>query len=366
MASSEIALTARQRVEFRIARFLNRLSPRVKVRLSGRPPVVVDGLTLDPDWQLALALLERQGAVPTEELPLARARHELVTQALVAGGPPSPVHEVRDLTVDGAAGPLDARLYRASAATGPLLVFFHGGGFVVGDLASHDRVCRLLVKHAGCHVLAVDYRLAPEHPFPAPTDDALAAFRWVAAHAASVGADPARIALGGDSAGGALAAVTAWAASQDPDGPQPCLQLLLYPVVDEVEERPSRRLFGEGFLLTRKQMAWFRAQYVADADPHDPRVSVLRAPGLDRVCPAIVVTAGFDPLRDEAEDFARQLADAGVPVLARRFDGQIHGFVNAAGIAPSARDALAEIGGMARAFLAGAPVRSAALSDLPA
>lgn len=362
--AADIALTVRQRLEFRVARALNRLSPRAKVRLSGKPPIVVDGLTLDPDWQLALSLMERQGAVPAEELPLARAREELRAQALVAGGPPEPVHAVRDLAIDGADGKLDARLYSASGDVAPLLVYFHGGGFVLGDVASHDRVCRLLVKHAGCHLLSVDYRLAPEHPFPAAVDDAYAAFRWAAANTATLRADPERLAVGGDSAGGALSAITAWRASHDADGPQPALQLLLYPVVDEVEARPSRTLFAEGFLLTRKQMAWFREQYVAGVDLGDPRVSVLRAEGLEGVCPAIVVTAGFDPLRDEAEEFARALQAAGTPVLLRRFDGQIHGFVNAAGISPSARDAVAEIGGMTRAFLAGTHVRREALSDV--
>ena len=359
---ADLALTARQRVEFRVARALNRLSPRVQVRLSGRPPVRLDGQTLEPDWQLALAMLERQGAVPVEDLPLPQARHELRAQALVAGGPPVPVRSVRDLTVDGGDGPLPARHYAGDDGA-PLLVFFHGGGFVLGDLDSHDGVCRLLVKHAGCHVLSVDYRLAPEHPFPAAVEDGLASFRWAVANAQALGADPSRVAVGGDSAGGGISAVTAWQAARD-GGPAPCLQLLLYPVVDEVEVRPSRDLFAEGFLLTRKQMTWFADQYGAGADVSDPRISVLQAEDLTGLAPAIVVTAGFDPLRDEGEAYAHKLQDAGVPALLRRFPGQIHGFVNAAGISPSSRDAVAEIGGMARAAFAAVALGASTLSEV--
>jgi acetyl esterase len=269
-------------------------------------------------------------------------------------GPPTPVGIVRDLVVDGATGPLIVRHYAPEEGGGPhpLLVFFHGGGFVLGDLETHDAPCRLLCRHSGAHVLSVDYRLAPEHPFPAAVEDGLAALRWAAEHAAELAADPARVAVAGDSAGGNIAAVAALEAARD-GGPAPVLQVLLYPATDMAGRSRSHELFGGGFLLTRELMDWFAAQYVAGADPTDSRLSVLRAKDLGSVAPAFVVTAGFDPLRDEGEAYAEALRAAGVaPVTLRRFTGLVHGFCNTIGVSRVSREAMIEVAGATRVLLA--------------
>jgi acetyl esterase len=338
------ALTLRQRLESRLGRWLSLLPPRAQVRLSGRPPIRIDGQTLEPEIQLLLSVMERWGRPPYEQLPLARARAEMRRGAMTGGGPAAPVAAVRELAV---AGGLRARHYAPPEPGGPhpLIVFFHGGGFVLGDLDSHDGPCRLLCRHAGAHVLSVDYRLAPDHPFPAAVDDACAALRWACAHAGELGADPARVAVAGDSAGGNLAALAAREAPV-------ALQLLFYPATDFVERARSHDLFDQGFLLTREDMDWFSRQYTAGADLEDPRLSLVRAADLDGLPPALLVTAGFDPLRDEGEAYAARLREAGVPAAVRRFPGLIHGFINLIGVSRTSRDALVEIGGAARALLA--------------
>jgi acetyl esterase len=356
-------LSARQRLELRVARWAAHLRPRTQVRLAGGRPTRRDGLTLEPQVQLALWLAERQGAPRVEELPPPQGRALTRRQSAVGAGPPPPVGAVTDLQVDGAAGPLRARHYApepdpATPGPRPLLVFLHGGGFVIGDLETHDVVCRMLCRGAATHVLAVDYRLAPEHPFPAAPDDAVAAFGWAAANAGRLGADPGRVWVGGDSAGGNLAACVAFSAARH-GTPAPALQLLLYPTVDRSREWPSQTLFDDGFFLTRPQMDWFEAQYL----PHetdDPRTRLVRAPELGGQAPALVVTAGFDPLRDEGEAYAAALREAGVPAVLRRFPGLIHGFANMTGVIPVARDAVAEVAGMARVLLETAPVSAAA------
>jgi acetyl esterase len=235
-------------------------------------------------------------------------------------------------------------------------VFFHGGGFMYGDLDTHDGVCRLLCRHAGAHLLAIDYRLAPEHPFPAAVEDARAALRWASAHAQELGADPSRLGVAGDSAGGNLAAVASQLAARD-GGPAPLLQLLIYPATDCTRRRRSRQLFGEGLFLTETHMDWFEASYlgsVGDAKGHDPRASPLLARDLSGLATALVVTAGLDPLRDEGEDYADALRAAGTPVVLRRFPGFIHGFIGAAGISRACRDAVIEIAGATRGMLASA------------
>ncbi|HVP03281.1 MAG TPA: alpha/beta hydrolase [Solirubrobacteraceae bacterium] len=346
-------LTGRERAELRAARALAALSPRAQVRLSRRPVVRLDGQTLEPEMQMTLALLERRNEPQIETLSPAAAREQTRRRALVAAGRPVPVGAVRELTVAGAEGPLRARLYCTDEPGGPhpLLVFFHGGGFVIGDLDTHDGICRMLCVHAGVNVLAVDYRLAPEHPFPAAVEDGHAALRWGIDNAVALGADPARVAVGGDSAGGNISAVAARLAARD-GGPGPALQLLIYPATDATTTRPSGGLFAEGFFLTRAQMDWFVGHYSGDADLTDPRMSPLLADDLSGLAPALVVTAGFDPLRDEGEAYAEALRAAGTPVVLRRFPGLIHGFANAAGISRVSRDALIELAGATRAMLA--------------
>jgi acetyl esterase len=348
------SLSFRQRVELRVARALAALPPRAQVRLSGRPPIRLDDQTLEPELQLTLAMLERQGARAMETMSPADAREDMRKRAAVAAGVQLPVGAVRDLTVDGAAGPLRARHYAPDEPGGPhpLLVFFHGGGWVIGDLDTHDGTCRMLCRHAGVHVLSVDYRMGPEAPFPAAAEDARAAFGWAHAHAAELGADPALVAVGGDSAGGNLAAVTSWQAARD-GGPPPAFQLLIYPVTDVSVKRRSYELFAEGFLLTRAEMDWFVDHYApSEADRSDPRLSVLLADDLSGLPPALVVTAGFDPLRDEGEAYVQALREAGNVVAHRRFAGLIHGFFNMSGVSRVSRDAVVETAGATRALLA--------------
>jgi acetyl esterase len=343
-----------------VARALAMLPPRAQVRLSGKSPVRVDDQTLEPEIQLSLAMIERQGARGYEDMTPPEAREDMRKRTAVAGGVQLPVGVVRDLTVDGAAGPLRARHYAPAEPGGPhpLLVYFHGGGWVIGDLETHDSPCRMLCRHAGVHVLAVDYRMGPEDPFPAAVDDARAVLRWAFAHAGELGADPARVAVGGDSAGGNLAAVTSWQAVRE-GGPAPVFQLLVYPVTDLSVKRRSHQLFAEGFLLTDAEMDWFREHYLASADDRtDPRVSILLADDLSGLPPALVVTAGFDPLRDEGEAFAAALRAAGNVVAHRRFSGLIHGFFNLSGVSRVSRDAVVEIAGATRALLATVATRT--------
>jgi acetyl esterase len=235
------------------------------------------------------------------------------------------------------------------------LVYFHGGGFVIGDLETHDGHCRRLAALAGCRVLAVDYRLAPEHPFPAGHDDALSATRWAFDNASDLGADPQRIAVGGDSAGATLATAVAHLA-RDAAAPALRCQVLLYPVTDAAERFASYRENGEGFFLTADLMGWFLDQYLPEGvDRTDPRVSPLRAADHTGLAPALVVTAEYDPLRDEGEAYGARLAAEGTTVTATRYAGQIHGFAaNLAGAMDEGRRALEDAGAQLRqAFRAG-------------
>ncbi len=234
----------------------------------------------------------------------------------------------RDLQVDGGDGPLPARLYEPEGVEedAGLLVFFHGGGFVVGGLDTHGNTCRFTAKRAGCKVLAVGYRKGPEHRFPAAHDDCLAAFRWAVRHASELGVDPSRIVVGGDSAGGNLAAATALALT--PDEPGPAGAWLIYPLVDtDVTAYPSAELFAKGPLLTRQNALDMVHHYAPSGDALlDPRISLVRAEGLERMPRTYIVTAGMDPIRDQGERFGEQLREAGVEVEVERLENQPHGF----------------------------------------
>lgn len=252
-----------------------------------------------------------------------------------------PVERTEDRDVPGPGGPLPIRIYWPSSKPGlPVVVYFHGGGFVLCDLDTHDGICRALATGAEVIVVSVDYRRAPEHRFPAASDDALATVRWAHENAAALGGDPARLAVAGDSAGGNLAAVSCLR-SRDEAGPDIAFQLLIYPVTDAAQDTPSYRENAEGYFLTAAQMRWFWEQYLGDpANGTDPYASPLRAKDLSGLPPACVITAGYDPLRDEGEAYAARLAEAGVPVEARRFDEGFHGFFGLTHVLPMAREAM--------------------------
>jgi acetyl esterase len=251
---------------------------------------------------------------------------------------------VRDLEVAGAAGPLRARHYVPDvpddAAPAPLLVFLHGGGFVVGDVDTHDEPCRVLCQRARTHVLSVDYRLAPEHPFPAGLEDALAVLQWAFDHAELLGADPRRVAIGGDSAGGCLSTVAARLCVER-GLRAPYAQFLVYPVTDAADLRPSRQTFAQDYGLTVRDIAWAESHYLPEgrAQLRDPNVSPLRAPELAGLCPAVVVTGGFDPLRDEGREYAEALEAAGNQVVHIECPGMVHAFINMINVSTSARSA---------------------------
>ncbi|HEX5988892.1 MAG TPA: alpha/beta hydrolase [Solirubrobacterales bacterium] len=341
--------------EHRLLKFVCGLPPRLLRLLFGRP-VQVEGQALAPDIQALLGMAKLAGSESfTEGVPVAEARaHRLLEAEIVAERPALPMARVEPVEIPGPAGVIAARLYvpLGAAEPGPLLVYFHGGGWVIGDLDTHDAPCRFLAANSGVRVLAVDYRLAPEHPFPAAAEDAFAAYAWAGAEAGKLGADAARIAVGGDSAGANLAAVASLLA-RDAGLPLPKMQLLIYPVTVAGEELPSRRLFGEGFLLSRPDMDFFEDHYLPEGvDRGDPRVSILRADDLAGLPPAYLAIAGFDPLRDEGIAFAERLRAAGAPVSLRLHPGLVHTFANLTAICPSARQAMLEAVGALRMGLA--------------
>jgi len=343
-------MAATNAIELWAARRLLRLPAKVQLFLSRRAPVVVDGQTLHPEMQLLLAIRKLRGGRALAAGGVADARARLAEEAARFAGPPPRVRRCSDLTIPGGDGPLPARHYEPElddARAAPLLVFFHGGGFVTCDLDTHDRTCRLICCEAAVHVLSVAYRLAPEHPFPAAVDDASAAFRWAVEHATELGADSRRVGVGGDSAGANLAAVV----SQLRTAPAPAMQLLIYPPVDRTVDRPSMSLFGSGFFLTAEDVRSYDRLYLGEeqAVRADPRASPLKAPRLDGLPPAVVAVAGFDPLRDEVDAYAAALSAAGVPTTYLRFPDLVHGFVNMIGVSPVAHAALTDIARALRA-----------------
>jgi acetyl esterase len=341
--------------EHRLLKALCGLPPRLQRLLFGPPPQV-EGQTLASDIHalLQLAKLTRSESF-TEGASVETARvHRRLEARIVAERPAPPMARVESVEIPGPAGTIAARHYVPidSPQPAPLLVYYHGGGWVIGDLETHDGPCRFLAHHAGANLLAIDYRLAPEHPFPAAAEDALAAYEWASANAARLGCDPGRIAVGGDSAGANLAAVACLLA-REAELPLPVMQLLIYPVADASQELPSRRLFGDGFLLTRPDMDFFEENYLPPGvDRSDPRVSILQADDLSRLPPAYLAIAGFDPLRDEGVAYAERLREAGVPVVLRLHPGLVHTFANLTAICPTARQAMLEAVGALRQGLA--------------
>ncbi|WP_036477723.1 alpha/beta hydrolase [Mycobacterium sp. URHD0025] len=311
-----------------------RISDRTKRLLLGGRSVVVDGNTLDTTLQFTLAAEHAAGVGglvadyrPGSGVEVSRAAlRETAAMMKVR------IHaDVTDISIPGPAGPIPARRYvpdgTGASPISALLLYFHGGGFVLGDLDTHDSLCRLICRDGGVQVISVGYRLAPEHKAPAATDDAYAAYRWALDHAAGLGAN--RIVVGGDSAGGNLATVVAQQA-RDSELPLPALQLLLYPVTDVSSETRSKTLFADGYFLSKRDMEWCTAHYLdgAEVSAEDPLVSPLLSEDLSGLPPALVVTAGFDPLRDEGNRYARAMQDAGVVVDLREERSMIHAFAN--------------------------------------
>jgi acetyl esterase len=321
-------------------RGLLRLPAPVKRRLAGKP-VVVDGLTLDTDMQL-LRRLYSLAPAEAEDPTVEFVRAGLANNTRALRGQPVPGVHAAPVTL---LGRLPARSYTPAGLPrgSALLVYFHGGGWVAGSLDSHDNLCRFLAAQAGIRVLAVDYRLAPEAPFPAAVDDAVGAYHCAVRNAERLGADPALVGVGGDSAGGGLAITVSHQTALAGEG-RPAFALAIYPAVDFSARRRSRELFGTGFFLTDAMMTWFERHYLGGwADKTDVRMSPLLADDLSGLPPTHIVTAGFDPLRDEGEELAARLEQAGVPVTLRRYDGLVHGFASMFNASPSARAATVEV-----------------------
>jgi acetyl esterase len=286
---------------------------------------------LHPQARALLNLIEEKGLPPTHTLTPAEARHWYRERRFVTQPQPAEVALVRELKATGPLGDIALRLYRPLGSTAgqrlPVLVYYHGGGWVIGDLESHDTLCRELANGSGCAVVAVDYRMGPEHRFPAAVDDALAATRWVRANAASLQLDASRLAIGGDSAGGNLAAVVAIAA-RDAGDPPIAFQLLIYPATDMRRGAPSHQGNGQGYLLTSDTITYFHDHYIDDPRHDlDWRASPLLQPDLSRLPPAFILTAGYDPLRDEGLQYAQALTEAGSKAALVCFERQIHGFI---------------------------------------
>jgi len=296
---------------------------------------------LDPQARALIDLMVERGVPPTHTLTPAQARAFYRERRAYTQPDPPALHEVRDL----AAGPVPLRLYRpAPAVPGvpvPVLVYFHGGGWVIGDLDTHDVLCRQLALASGGVVVAVDYRLAPEHRFPAAVDDCLAAVRWVRTQADALQLDASRLAVGGDSAGGNLAAVTCLALREAGER-LPALQLLIYPATDMRALAPSHQANGQGYMLTSDSIAYYRGHYLAErVQWEDWRASPLLAPHHRGLPPALVLTAGYDPLRDEGLQYADALSAAGVPAQFVCFERQLHGFITMGRVLDEANTAVA-------------------------
>ncbi|AKT39509.1 alpha/beta hydrolase [Chondromyces crocatus] len=324
--------------------------PRVLRAFAGPERRSPEGYLLDLQTQALLRLNERLGVtLEDSNLPRARARMDHSTKILAPRIVPAPLQYERRIPVAG--GTIAARIYipePLGKGLSPMIAFFHGGGFVLGSLDSHDGECQALAAKVQAIVVSIEYRLAPEHHFPSAVDDALAAFRWVAENATALGGDPARIAVAGDSAGGNLAAVIS--RETRGDAHKPVFQLLVYPATDMTRSHPSHRYFREGLLLTEESINFFLAHYLrSDEDQREPRASPLLASDHEGLPPAMILTAGFDSLRDEGDAYAAALKAAGVAVEHRCYETLVHGFFSMSGVVDVARDAFEfAVGGLRR------------------
>lgn len=336
-----VRLTLFERAEGILARQVMQLPPTWIARLLGARRRVMRGEVLDPTVQLALSLAEWTGRTAMHQLPVAAARAEFEKMVPIADLPPRPLLQVSDREIAGPGGPLTLRTYRPCPGTVPALVFAHGGGFVLGSLSSHDRPLRELAHLSGCVIIAIDYRLAPEHPFPAALEDARAALSWVQSNATLLGVDPDRIALGGDSAGGNLTAAVCHELRRLRQ-PLPVAQLLIYPAVDLHNLSPSRLEYQRGYFLDKALIDWFVAAYAQQGvTTADPRLSPLLYGDFSGQPPALLLTAGFDPLQDEGVAYVTKLRDAGCAVEHLHFPNQIHGLFGMGGVVADGRRAIA-------------------------
>lgn len=300
-------------------------------------------MPLNPQVRALLDSMAASGVPPLHMLPIDGARQAMYN-FIPLGGPPEEVARVEDRQIPGTHGAIQVRIYTPEGSGPfPVLVFFHGGGFVIGDIATYDTMCRKLTNGAQCITVSVDYRRAPEEKFPAAVEDSYEATCWIAKNCATFNGDPKRIAVGGDSAGGNLSAVISLIA-RDRGGPPLMYQVLIYPVTNMGGQTASREENADGYLLTKQDMAWFTNLYLSNEDEKfNPQVSPLLAPDLRGLPPALVITAEFDPLRDEGEMYARRLNDARVPVTATRYNGMIHLFLSMSGVLDQSKQAFAQI-----------------------
>jgi acetyl esterase len=309
--------------------------------------------TMDPKAQIVGEFV-KSIRVPGFFPPLPELRQQLRVMVTLMDEPAPALPRIEDIKIPGPAGDIPARLYAPTLEKRPLptVAYFHGGGWVQGDLETHHGLCARLARHAGVLVVAVDYRLAPEHKFPAAVEDCFAAYRWLRTKGRDVGADTARVAVAGDSAGGNLSAAVSQLAAASNIAVPTC-QVLIYPAVDFSLETPSHRELADGHVIPRDRILWYMEQYLkSDADKADLRASPLRAPSLKGQPPAMIVTAGFDPLRDEGQAYGRRLQEAGVEVVDREYPGQIHAFVSLTKAIPQGMAATLEIADFLRRRLA--------------
>ena len=301
-------------------------------------------MPLDPVIQALFQQVPQLASYPMWEKSPAQARFEFKALCQFADPKVAAIGKTEDIAADGPAGSISLRVYTPVAAGGaalPAIVYFHGGGFVLGDLDCYDGLCRALANESGCRVISVDYRLAPEHPFPAGIEDCFAATKWVEENAPDLGVDPNRLAIAGDSAGGNLAAVTCLLAKENKTKPSIAFQLLIYPVT-KLERGHSMRPYGSGYLLDNRTIEWFRKHYLPEGtNLDDPRLSPLDAKDVSGLPPAYIVTAGFDPLRDEGVAYAEKLKQAGVKVSQVDYPTMIHGFFSMQGLIPFSTGAIA-------------------------
>jgi acetyl esterase len=309
--------------------------------------------TMDPKAQIVGEFV-KSIRVPGYYPPLPELRQQLQTMVSLMDEPAPKLPRIEDVSISGPAGAIGARVYdpaEAGAPPRPVVAYFHGGGWVQGDLETHHGLCARIAQRSGALVVALDYRLAPEHKFPAAVEDCVAAYRWLRSHAGDLGGDPARVGLAGDSAGGNLSAVVSQLAARAGE-PVPVCQALIYPAVDFALDTPSHRELEDGHVIPRDRILWYMEQYLRDeADRADLRASPLRATDLAGQPPTLVITAGFDPLRDEGQAYAERLRAAGVDVVHREYSGQIHAFVSLTRAIPQGLACTLEIGDYLRQCL---------------